>query len=492
MTPTVAQRFADFLLDLSYEDIPETVIAAAKLHALDALGCGLASLGADTCTAALRVARETGGKQESTAIGGGVLLPAPAAALANGMLCHGLDYDDTHTASGTHVSVAVVPAALASAEASGANGRETLIAMVAGMEFVTRLGMSAPFAFHQRGFHPTSVCGVFGATATAARLHGLDAPTTVNAIGIAGSMASGLFAYLSDGSQTKPIHAGWAAHSGVVATRLAAQGATGPAAVLEDRFGLFTAFTGSTPDALAAQFADLGARWETPRIALKPFPACHFIHACLEALRIVMDDPDFNPEDVHDIEASVPADAVSLVLEPIIAKLTPRTGYDAKFSLPYSLAAMLVDGHVDVATYGDDRIGDSRILDIARLVTYRVVDFATYPAAFPGGIRVTTNRGKRFDVVVPYQRGDEHNPMSEAAVYAKFTANASLALDRSSASEQSDMVVHLEQCTDIHRALAPLGKACNSPDLTPHENGAVQLDTLSSASQITLTSEVSP
>ena len=492
MPQTIAQRFADFMLELSYDDIPDAVVEAAKLHALDAVGCGLASRGSDTCTAALSIAKEAGGKPESTAIGSRALLPAPAAALANGMLCHGFDFDDTHTASGTHVSVAVVPAALAAAEAGGADGRETLTAMVAGMEFVARLGMSAPFAFHQRGFHPTSVCGIFGATAAAARLHGLDAQTTVNAIGITGSMASGLFAYLSDGSQTKPIHAGWAAHSGIVAARLALHGASGPSAVLEDRFGLFSAFTGSTPDALTAQFSDLGARWETRRIALKPFPACHFVHACLEALRLVMDDPDFDRNDVREIEASVPADAVPLVLEPAIAKLTPHTGYDAKFSLPYSLGAMLVDGHVDVATYADARIADPRILDVARLVTYRVVDFATYPAAFPGSVRVTTNRGKQFDMAVPYQRGDEHNPMSDADVYAKFTANASLALDLPSAAAQADLLLHLERVTDMHRALAPLGQARDTRELTPHESRAVELDILPSTSQIELTSEVAP
>jgi 2-methylcitrate dehydratase PrpD len=489
----VAQRFAEFLLDLSYKQIPERVAVACKLHALDAIGCGLASLAADSCTAALRVVEESGGKPESTAIGCQQLLPAPSAALANGMLCHGLDYDDTHTASGTHVSVAVVPAALASAEATGADGSETLTAMVAGMEFVTRLGMAAPFAFHQRGFHPTSVCGIFGATAAAARLQGLDSATTVNAIGIAGSMASGLFAYLTDGSQTKPIHPGWAAQSGIMATRLAARGATGPAAVFEGRFGLFPAFTGNDHAALEEQFADLGTRWETPRIAFKSFPACHFVHACLEAFREVMSDPGFDADDLDEIVALVPADAVPLVLEPVSAKLAPRTGYDAKFSLQYSLGAMLVDGRVDVATYADDRIADPRILETARHVTYRVVDFATYPAAFPGGVTVTTKSGRRFEVEVPYQRGDEHNPMSEADVREKFRANARLALDPESVVAQAEALLQLEQRNDLRRALQALGRARTVGDLRSGvATSRNHLEDLSPASQTTLNSGVSP
>jgi 2-methylcitrate dehydratase PrpD len=493
MTTPVARRFAEFLLDLTYQQIPEHVAAAGKLHALDAIGCGLASLAADNCTAALRVAEESGGKPESTAIGCGQLLPAPAAAFANGMLCHGLDYDDTHTASGTHVSVAVVPAALASAEATGATGRETLTAMVAGMEFVTRLGMAAPFAFHQRGFHPTSVCGIFGATAAAARLQGLDSATTVNAIGIAGSMASGLFAYLTDGSQTKPIHPGWAAQSGIMATRLAAHGATGPAAVFEGKFGLFPAFTSQDHAALEEQFADLGTRWETPRIAFKPFPACHFVHASLEAFGEIMADPGFDPADLEEIVALVPADAVALVLEPVSAKLAPRTGYEAKFSLPYSLGAMLVDGRVDVATYAEERITDPRILDCARLVTYRVVDFATYPAAFPGGVTVTMKGGRRFEAEVPYQRGDEHNPMSEADVREKFRANARLALDQESVEAQADALLNLEQQDDLRCALRALGGART---VGYRRSGVAvsynHIEELSPASHPTLTSGVSP
>ncbi|MHB8489379.1 MAG: MmgE/PrpD family protein [Candidatus Dormibacteria bacterium] len=487
----MAQQFAEFILDLSYEQVPEAVAAAGKLHALDAIGCGLASLAAGSCTAALRVAEESGGTPASTAIGCQQLLPAPAAALANGMLCHGLDYDDTHTASGTHVSVAVVPAALASAEATGAHGREALTAMVAGMEFVTRLGMAAPFAFHQRGFHPTSVCGIFGATAAAARLQGLDSATTVNAIGIAGSMASGLFAYLTDGSQTKPIHPGWAAHSGIMATRLAANGATGPAAVFEGRFGLFPAFTGNDHAPLEEQFADLGTRWETPRIAFKPFPACHFVHACLEALAEVMVDPDFDANDLGEIVTLVPADAVPLVLEPVSAKLAPRTGYDAKFSLQYALGAMLVDGRVDVATYAEDRITDPRILGIARHVTYRVVDFPTYPAAFPGGVIVTTKSGRRFEVEVPYQRGDEHNPMSEADVREKFRANALMALDPELAAAQADALLHLEEFDDLRGALHALTRARGGGLSSGVASARSHLQNLSPASQIP-TSRVLP
>src|SRR4029079_7320966 len=136
----------------------------------------------------------------------------------------------------------------------------------------TRIGMATPGAFHRRGFHPTAICGIFGATAAAARLSGLSGAETASARGLARSMASGLFASLDDAPATKPIHPAWAAHGALVAVRLAALGAEGPAGVVDARFGLYHAFVDTRID-LEPQLADLGERWETPRIAFKAFPA---------------------------------------------------------------------------------------------------------------------------------------------------------------------------------------------------------------------------
>ncbi|HKO27566.1 MAG TPA: MmgE/PrpD family protein, partial [Solirubrobacteraceae bacterium] len=221
---TAAERFASFSSSLTVERIPDPVLKSAKLHILDALGCGLAAHALDTAPAAREAMIETGSIGPATAIGVTYGLPPADAALVNGVTCHALDYDDTHTGAVAHVSVAVVPAALAVAQSEGADGADLLAAVVAGNEIVARLGMAVDTGFHARGFHATAVCGVFGATAAACRLQALDARTVTNALGIAGSMASGLLEYLADGSSTKRLHPGWAAHSAVIASRLAAHG----------------------------------------------------------------------------------------------------------------------------------------------------------------------------------------------------------------------------------------------------------------------------
>ena len=170
---TAAERFAGFALELDLDAVPDEVVEAAKLHVLDVIGCGLAAHGLgiagegrDDDDRARRHGKSDRDRARRPAC------PAPNAAFANAMLCHGLDFDDTHSDSVAHVSTVVVPAAAALAEARGASGRELLTAIIAGNEIVTRIGMATPGAFHKRGFHPTAICGIFGATAAAARLGG--------------------------------------------------------------------------------------------------------------------------------------------------------------------------------------------------------------------------------------------------------------------------------------------------------------------------------
>jgi 2-methylcitrate dehydratase PrpD len=456
---TAAQRLARFALALAYDEVPPPVIEAAKLHLLDTLGCALAAHALGIGSEGRDVVEQAAGVEEATVVGLDARLPAPAAAFANAMLSHALDFDDTHSASVAHVSVVVVPAALAAAEAYAADGRELLAAVVAGNEIVTRVGMVASGAFHSRGFHPTAVCGIFGGTAAAARLARLGDTVTASALGMAGSFAGGLFAYLDAGTATKPLHPAWAAQGSLTAARLAAAGAEGPPTVLEGRFGLYHAFTGAEPGSLDVErhLGDLGERWETPRIAFKPYPACHFIHGSLGATASLLGRVD--PAEIDEIVVTLPEAGVALVTEPTALKIAPRTEYEAKFSLQYSTAAMLVHGEVGVGTYTEDAIRDERVLELARLVRYEVKDYATFPEAFPGGVRITTRDGRTLEADAPHQLGGPGNPMSADEVQAKFRGNAALALGDGDVAAVEDAVLGLETRADVSDALAPLTRA---------------------------------
>ena len=307
-----------------------------------------------------------------------------------------------------------------------------------------------------RGFHPTSVSGVFGAAVAAARLRGLRPLEIRSALGLAGSMSSGLFAYLGDGSETKPVHAGWAAHGGILAAELAAAGGEGPAAVFEDRFGFFAAYYDGDAGALVAQVSDLGRRWETPRIAFKPYPACHFVHSCLDAAASLRARHSLAADDVERITVAVPDPGVPLVLEPSDAKRDPRTEYDAKFSLQYSIAALLVHGRVGVETYTEQAIRDPAVLALAARVEHVQRAFPTYPRSFPGWVRIETRAGAVLELELEHQRGGPENPMSVDEVRAKFRANAALALDAASIDELEAALLSLDEQDDLTRAFAPL------------------------------------
>jgi 2-methylcitrate dehydratase PrpD len=446
---TAAETLGTFVARLDLDGIPEGVAEAARLHALDTLGCGLAAhaLGEARYASLAAVEDSPGGSATAIGVPGG--LPASEAALVNGTLCHALDFDDTHPDSVVHVSAAVVPAALAAAEARGSSGREVLTALVAGSETSTRVGMAAGGRFHAHGFHATGVCGVFAAAAAAARLRGLDAATTTHALGIAGSMASGLLEFLADGSETKRLHPGWAAHAGLTAARLAAHGATGPSTVLEGRRGLYGAYVHGEAADPVGQVADLGERWTTPEIAYKPYAACHYVHAPVDALATVLREHRLGPEDVESIVAFSDETGVAVVLDPPEDKVRPRTAYDAKFSLPYCLAARLVHGALDVASFTEDAIRDPAVLAVTPRVRYEVRRYAAAPDAFPGGVRVHTVDGRTLEAELRHQRGAAENPLGDDEVRAKYRANAALALSDADGERLEQLVLHLEQAPDV-------------------------------------------
>jgi 2-methylcitrate dehydratase PrpD len=456
---TAAQRFAEFASTLAYEDIPAEVVEAAKLHLLDTIGCGLAAHALGVATEGRTAMAEQGGEPQASVIGLEGGLPALNASFANAMLCHGLDFDDTHPDSVAHVSAVVCPAAIAVGEAQGSGGRDLLAAIVGGNEVVTRVGMAASGRFHARGFHPTAICGIFGGVTAASRLLGTSVQTTTSALGIAGSFAGGLFAYLDDATPTKPMHPAWAAHGAILASRLAELGAEGPPGVLEGRFGVYHAFVGAAAGEIDidAQLADLGRRWETPRIAFKPYPACHFIHGSLGATATLLDEVAV--DEIEDILVWVPQAGVPLVLQPAASKLAPRSEYEAKFSLQYSTAAMLVHGQVGVRTYSDEAIADPRVLALAAKVRHEPREYASYPAAFPGGVRITFKDGRTLEADFPHQRGGPENPMTAGEVRAKFRENAGLALADSALETLEEAVLGLEEHDDLRAVFGGLAAA---------------------------------
>jgi 2-methylcitrate dehydratase PrpD len=448
---TAAGQLADFTAGLTFAALPADVIEATKCKLLDAYGCGMAAVALGECAPVLRWA----GAAER---GGGLLVArderdATTTALATGTLIHALDFDDTHPEAMCHVTAVVGTAAVATGQALGCTGADVLVAQVAGSEAVARLGSVASGDWHERGIHPTAACGVFGATLAAGRLMGLDADTLERALGLAGSTSSGLFEYLADGSQTKPFHAGWAAHAGIVAAQLAAAGLRGPTTVIEGRFGLFGALLAQhRADDIAAQLADLGERWETLRISIKPYPTCHLTHAAIEA-GLGLAAEGVAAADVERVRLTVPEAAVGIVLEPRERKLRPRTAYDAKFSLPYTVAAALVDGRVDLETFSAEQLGAPDVLQLAARTEF-VVERRPPGTPFFTLTELQLRDGGVRRVDVPRPLGTPGRAIERAGVLEKFAANATMAIPDAQAF--ADRVLSLDGAPDVCEVALPV------------------------------------
>ncbi len=281
-----------------------------------------------------------------------------------------------------------------------------------GFETVCRIAGAAPHAFHQRGVHATHACGVFAAALVSARLLRLSHAQAVDALGIAGSSAGGLLEFLATGSSTKQLHPGLASHAGILAARLAAAGADGPDSVVEGGRGLYAALADGQADA-ALVTADLGVRWETTEITLKPYPACQLMHAALDAGLQTLPDGPLEPGAVASVTVEVHPDSAAIVGEP--DKVVPRTAYDAKFSLPWSLAALLTDGHVTVDTYAPDSLARPPVAALATRV--RIVEVPD--------LRVAADAGCRIEVVLVdgEVRTGKVDRSADAALSTKLAGN---------------------------------------------------------------------
>lgn len=429
MTPagSAAAQLVEWTWSLRPDDLPGPVRAAAASHALDAVGTAVAAVRLGEGSAAVEVARGFPALDGASVLGSPGKVAPPFAALANGTLVHSLDYDDTHAGALVHPSAVVLPVALATAEARHLDGSAVLTALVAGIEVMTRLGAAVPHGFHRRGLHATSVCGVFAAALVAARLGGLTEEQAVAALGIAGSQAAGSLEFLHTGADTKTLHPGLAGCSGMLAAQLAAAGARGPATVLEGPNGFFRSYADTSVD--AGMLVDgLGTRWETPAVGIKAYPVCQLSHASLDALRGLLSGSGVAgtaaiPKAVQRVRFAVPDDAVPIVCEPADDKRRPRTPYEAKFSLPWCAATLLVDGRIELDSFTPDRLDRADVAALADAVSCVATPSEVPAADAPGDVEVVLDDGRVLHGGVPQARGTAGNPLSTEDVVAKFVAN---------------------------------------------------------------------
>ncbi|MGE3865189.1 MAG: MmgE/PrpD family protein [Burkholderiaceae bacterium] len=448
---TLSRLLSDFASGLQFAQLPAEVVSAAKLHLLDTVGTALAGHDMPYAQAMLDVVQTQGTSVEATLLATQSARASAAWAGAyNAALSHAHDFDDTHSVTLMHISSVVAPAAIAVAESRRASGAQTLTAIAAGYETGLRIGMAVPARLNVRGFHATSVIGVFAAAITASRLIGLDASRTMHAIGIAGSQASGLIEFLApDGAWTKRLQPGWAVHGGIIAAQLAERGFTGPQTILEGRFGALRSFGGVEPPSAAEFAGGLGERWETLNIAFKPYPCCHIGHAYVDCALALRSEHAIEFGDIESIELRVASGMVPILCEPRAQKARPQTAYSSQFSLPYMVAAAMRFGRLGVDEFAERNIRDEALLALVARIGYVVDDGLPYPEQFPGCLKIRLRDGRVLERHRDASRGSPGSPMTEAELRDKFLANVARAIPMERARQAWEIGMRLEQLPDL-------------------------------------------
>jgi 2-methylcitrate dehydratase PrpD len=368
--PSIAERIASFIASAASTEVPRKVRDIVKLHLLDGLANVVLGAGEASAILLRRHYQIIRAKADASAFGTNERFAAEHAALINGVQGHTLDYDDAQlttlpsrpTGQQTHPTAPVLAATLALAESRGASGTDFLTAYTVGVEVACRLGDAVDPTHYLNGFHPTGTLGAFGATAACAYLLKLKPAAICHALGIAGTLCSGLRA--NRGTMAKGLNAGRAAQNGLLAAKLGSEGFTASQDIFEDPMGFFAASSNNRFDRSLLHFGE-PFFFVTPGIAIKLYPCAGVLHPMLDLLLQLRVRYSLDPEAVKTVSVKLNRDAA----RPLVFD-RPVNGLQSKFSLPFAAAVALVDGAAGLKQFTDDRPHDPAVKRLMQRVKF--------------------------------------------------------------------------------------------------------------------------
>ncbi|KZL90452.1 MmgE/PrpD family protein [Clostridium magnum] len=417
------RKLARFLSNLQWKDLPERVVETAKLCVLDLIGV---SIGArkDELVKNVASSYKSRTKAEDCSVWGmGEKFPLSTAVMLNAMLAHTLELDDVHTESKCHIGASVIPAAWSTAEYLGRTGKEFLLAVVCGYETAARIGMALDASSHRnKGWHATATCGVFGAAAACAKLLKLDEEQTISALGMAGTQASGLWAFLGDGANCKVLHVGRAASNGLESAFLAKAGMTGPEHILDAKDGGLLAAMSDEYD-VSKVSQGLGEKYKILSLDNKPYPCCRSSHCAIDSALNILNKDNIRYEEIERIEIGTYLVGYKqcAVSE---GCLNPKIPLDAKFSTPYAVAVAFLYGKVTMKEFEQAIINDSKVQDLLHRVEVKEDERFTkvYPKHWGCEMTVYCKDGKVVKATTKDPSGSVHNPLTTDKVKEKASS----------------------------------------------------------------------
>lgn len=407
-------QLAEFCSALRYEHLDVDARNGVRRHLLDTMGAIIAGTQGTPARIAAATLSELEPPGDVPVLGMAGRRQRLSAAYLMGASAHGLELDDGYRAGSVHPGAAVIPAVLAAAWGNKVDGRRISAAIAAGYEVVTRVAETVHPASRKRGFHNTSITGVFGAAVAAASVLGLDASQTAHAVGIAASSAAGLFAFLHGGGEIKRLHPGFAAREGLLAAHLARNGMTGPAGVFEIKDGFLQAY-GNNADA-GRLVAELGQSFNVARCYIKPYACCRHLHPGLDAIIAMIREDGVAVAEIAAIEVGTYE----------IAAGHAHGGWQdmpsAQMSYRFCMALAAMKGRIGITDFDPSNLADDGLAEFARKVVVRVDAKceADYPRLRSAQVVVKTRAGTEYRRHVDEPLGSARHPLSDEALLQKF------------------------------------------------------------------------
>lgn len=421
---SIAENYSEWAFNLKNNDIPESVQQKLQIIVMDSLGLMASAKKEPYVVSLIDALKEIG---DCVLIGHENKTSPFNASIINGTSVHGEDFDDTFEGTPVHVGAVMVPAMLSVAQTNNLSGQEFLRGLAIGSELICRLALVAPTAVHRQGFHPTAIFGAFGSSIGISSVIGSDIKQMSSALGIVGSMASGIIEYLAEGTSTKRLHPGWAAGCGYQSANIAKSGFLGPRTVFEGKHGAFSSFAKDTIEPDFSHITDqLGSRWECTNLAIKPY-ACGTMAQPFIDCAIKLRDKIENIEEIEKIVAQVGEGTVHRLWEPLEEKQKPSSPYGAKFSVPYCIAVGLLDGVAGLKEFTDSRLKDLELIKLTSKISYEINPNDEYPKNYSGNIKIFKKNGDILSANQPCLRGGKKDPLSFEEVRQKFHANLNFA-----------------------------------------------------------------
>jgi 2-methylcitrate dehydratase PrpD len=453
------EKIARFIVETSYEDIPRDAVEKAKRTALDCLGAALAGVAEPVSQAITGYVTKLGGPPQASVIGAGLKISAPDAALANGVIAHSLDYDDCGVKIG-HPSVLVLPAVLSLGEHLGASGRDILTAYILGLEVEGKLALYADFKLMQARLNHQTWYGSIGAAAGCAKLLRLDVAKTTMALGIGANFACGLSA--NHGSMAGAMAAGNACRNGVVAALMAQEGFTANPNIIEAKNGFYDTLVGRDHYDAERMADGLGKPFyiESPGIGLKKYPSCYHTHRALDGVFQLLGQHRLGDKDIVEVDVGTSERAMR-----VLAFSEPETPYQAKYSMPYCIAAAVVDHQVTLDTFTSQKMEDRDIVEARKKVHLSFPDVPIWPGLADVGpdtefvgnpVTIRTTDGPSYSARVDIPRGDPALPLTDNELLAKYRDCGRRQLRPDDIERSVDQVLGLERVINIGTLMAAL------------------------------------